>query len=191
MPLGPVPQHGENAGHAGVVAGQVMLPYYTEPHGNFSLDIDKASKRLGLADLKPDDFTVTGARVGVLLPFYVPATTDVLLRLTHKSSGTTLDVPGVVSPESSGARLAAEVPAADLKDAAWNASVCLTPAATGQRFLGLPVRLTGDAGGIRVEAAPKAAKPAEPKPAPKPVAAKPKPGLARRVARKLKRVLSK
>ncbi|MEV0475250.1 hypothetical protein, partial [Streptomyces prunicolor] len=39
--------------------------------------------------------------------------------------------------------------------------------------------------------APKAAKPAEPKPAPKPVAAKPKPGLARRVARKLKRVLSK
>jgi hypothetical protein len=96
----------------------------------------------------------------------------------------------VVSPESSGARLAAEVPAADLKDAAWNASVCLTPATTGQRFLALPVRLTGDAGGIRVEAAPKA-KPAEPKPAPKPVAAKPKPGLAYRVARKLKRALSK
>jgi hypothetical protein len=42
-----------------------------------------------------------------------------------------------------------------------------------------------------VEAAPKAAKPAEPKPAPKPVAAKPKPGLARRVARKLKRALNK
>ena len=189
--LGPVPQHGENAGHAGVVAGQVLLPYYTEPHGNFSLDVDKASKRLGLADLKPGDFTVTGARVGVLLPFYVPATTDVLLRLTHKSSGTTLDVPGVLSPESSGARLAAEVPAAELKDASWNASVCLNPAATGQRFLALPVRLTGDAGGIRVEAAPKSAKPAEPKPAPKPVAAKPKPGLAHRVARKLKRALSK
>jgi hypothetical protein len=66
--------------------------------------------------------------------------------------------------------------------------VCLTPTATGQRFLALPVRLAGDAGGIRVEAAPKA-KPAEP--APKPVAAKPKPGLARRVARKLKRALSK
>ncbi len=69
--------------------------------------------------------------------------------------------------------------------------MCLTPSATGQRFLALPVRLTGDAGGIRVEAAPKAPKSAEPKPAPKPVAAKPKPGLARRVARKLKRALNK
>lgn len=189
--LGPVPQHGENAGHAGVVGGQVLLPYYTEPHGNVSLDVDKASTRLGLADLKPGDFTVTGARVGVLLPFHVPATTDVVLRLTHTSSGTTLDVPGVVSPESSGARLAAEVPAAELKDAAWNASVCLAPSAAGQRFLALPVRLTGDAGGIRVEAAPKAPKSAEPKPAPKPVAAKARPGLARRVARRLKRALNR
>lgn len=82
------------------------------------------------------------------------------------------------------------MPAAELKDLAWNASVCLAPAATGQRFLALPVRLAGDAAGVRVEALP-APKPAEPKPAPKPVAAKPKPGLARRVARKLKRALNK
>jgi len=190
--LGPVPQHGENAGHAGVVAGSVVLPYYTEPHGNFSLDVDRAGKRLGLDALNPEDFTVSGGRIGVVVPFYVHRRTDVLLRLTDKASGTSVDVSGALSPAGdSGARLEAEVPADDLKDATWRASLCLTPAATEPRFLALPVRLTGSAEGIRVEAAPKPAKSAQPKPTPKPAAAKRKPGLARRVARKLKRALNK
>ncbi|MET7682446.1 glycosyltransferase family A protein [Streptomyces sp. NPDC005423] len=173
--LGPVPRAGANAGHAGVVDGHVVLPYWTAPHGNFSLDIDRAGKRLGLGGLQPGDVSVTDGRLSTTLPFHVPAATDVLLRLTAKASGTALDVPGTLSPgDASGARLEAQLPLAAMEKTARRVTLCLAPAAPEPRFLALPVTLTAGAGGVRVRGAESAA---------------PRLGFLRRAVRGLRRAL--
>ncbi|WP_369174692.1 glycosyltransferase [Streptomyces sp. R28] len=148
--LGPAPREDRPAPHAGIVGGHVVLPYWTAPHANLALDVDRATHRVGLGALTPNDVTASGARVHALLPLHVPRDgTDAALRLT--SSGTAHDVPATLSPQGSGALLEALLPLGDLRGTTWRTAL----GAPGPRFLPLPFALRAGAGGVRVVRAPR------------------------------------
>ncbi|MDH6622360.1 glycosyltransferase involved in cell wall biosynthesis [Streptomyces sp. LBL] len=166
--LGPVPRKGRAAASAGVVAGRVVLPYWTD-RGHLALDIDRASKRLGLSALPLEDVTVSGDRLRAPLPLYVPDGTEALLRLTGPAP---TDVPATLSPDGSGAWLEAVLPVDALKGAAQQLALCLAPTTGEPRFLALPVAVRTGAGGVQV------VRPAGP-------------GSVRRLTRRVRRVLGR
>ncbi|MXM67294.1 glycosyltransferase [Streptomyces sp. HUCO-GS316] len=167
--LGPVPRAGRTAAPAGVVGGRVVLPYWTHPQGNLALDIDRASKRLGLSGLTPEDVTVSDGRLRAPLPLHLPGDTKVLVRLIAQ---TVLEVPATLSPapDGTGALLEAELPSRDLRGATWRVALNAVPGAHEPRFLVLPFVLRARAGGVQVTRGPQA-------------------GLLRRLARKARRTL--
>ncbi|OIJ68876.1 glycosyltransferase family 2 protein [Streptomyces mangrovisoli] len=169
--LGPAPAHRRPTPYAGVVAGRVVLPYWTKQHGNLSLDVDLASKALKLNRLAPEDVLLSGDRLKAVLPLHVGRTTDVVLRLTG-TGGQVVETPGTLAPtDGPGAALAVTLPSAELRGASWRPELCPVPDAVPRRFHVLPVALrAGRAGGVQV-AAPAA------------------PGTARRVVRRLRRLV--
>ncbi|KOV72089.1 cell wall biosynthesis glycosyltransferase [Streptomyces sp. AS58] len=152
--------------HAGVVAGRVVLPYWTEPHANLSLDVDRARDRLGLGRSGRREAGVSGGALRAALPLYVPDTTEVRLRLTGPANR--LDVPATLAP---GGRLEAALPVAELAGATWRTALGPAPHTPGEpRFLPLPLTLRGRAGGVRLVRTAR-------------------PGLPGRLARRARRVL--
>lgn len=149
--LGPAPRANRPTAYAAVAGGHLVLPYWTSPHAHLALDVDRATHRVGLHALTPDDVTVSGGRLRAPLPLHVPDEgTHVTLRLT--SSGTAHDVPAALSPHGSGALLEAVLPLAELRGATWRAALG-TP---GPRFLTLPFALRARAGGVHVVRTPRA-----------------------------------
>ncbi|MEU6258342.1 glycosyltransferase [Streptomyces sp. NPDC047043] len=165
--IGPGPRKARPAAPAAVVGGRVVLPYWTDQHGNLSLDVDRATKRLGLGRLQ--DVDVSGERLRTALPLHVPAETGVLLRLT--SSDRTVEAPGTLSPAGDGAVLEAALPVADLARATWRTALCPAPDADERRFLPLPLTLRGDSNSVKVVRTPR-------------------PGNVRRLARRARRALA-
>ena len=166
--VGPGPRKARAATSAAVVGGRVVLPYWTDQHGNLSLDVDRANQRLGLGRLDPEAVSVLGGRLRAPLPLHVPAETAVLLRLT--SPERSVDVPGTLSPAGDGALLEAAPTVADLSGATWRTALCTAPAAAEPRFLPLPLALRADPNSIKVVRTPR-------------------PSAVRRLARKVRRAL--
>ncbi|MDO0909571.1 glycosyltransferase family A protein [Streptomyces sp. DT2A-34] len=163
--LGPAPHGDRPAPHAGVVGDHVVLPYWTAPHANLALDVDRATHRVGLGALAPADVTVSGDRLRAPLPLYVPDHgTEVSLRLT--SSGAAHHAPATLSPQGSGALLEAVLPVGDLRGRTWRTAL----GAPGPRFLTLPFALRAGADGVQVVRTPR-------------------PGAVRRFARRVRRTL--
>ncbi|GGW71093.1 glycosyltransferase family 2 protein [Streptomyces caelestis] len=165
--LGPAPRASRPTPDVGVVGGRPVLPYWTEPHGNLSLQLGVRGKRLGLGRVQRSDVTVSGVGVRVPLPLHVPG--DTAVRLRFVSAQQIFEAPGTLSPaaEGAGAVLAAALPAESLSRGVWRVALCLTPDA---QYTGLPFALR--AAGGRVQVAPV-----------------PQPGVALRVARRARRVL--
>ncbi|MDX3799428.1 glycosyltransferase [Streptomyces sp. AK04-3B] len=167
--LGPAPRHGHAAPHAAVVAGRVVLPYWTDRHAGLALDVGHASERLGLGRVAAGDVTLggeRGERLHVILPLHVPEDAAVLLRLTG-AKGSSHEIFGTLAP---GGRLDAVLPVGDLTGRTWLATVCLTPDTAGTRFHPLPFALHVDPDGVLVVPAPQ-------------------PGGVRRTARRVRRVV--
>ncbi|TQJ57416.1 glycosyltransferase [Streptomyces sp. NBC_00080] len=169
--LGPAPRHGRPVPPAGVVAGRVVLPYWTDRYASLALDVGHAGRRLGLGRVAAEDVAVADDRLHVVLPLHVPEAADVLLRLTGAKSGGSREVFGTLSP---GGRLSAVLPVGDLLGRTWLTTVCLTPDAEGARFHPLPFALHVASDGVLVV------------PAPQPAGVR---RLARRVRRALYRAL--
>ncbi|WP_406005332.1 glycosyltransferase family 2 protein [Streptomyces sp. NBC_00637] len=165
--LGPAPRHGRPVPPAAVVAGRVVLPYWTERYASLALDVGHAGRRLGLGRVAAEDVTVAEDRLHVVLPLHVPETADVLLRLAGAKSGGSREVFGTLSP---GGRLSAVLPVGDLLGGTWLATVCLTPDADAARFHPLPFALHVASDGVLVVPAPQ-------------------PAGVRRLARRVRRVL--
>ncbi|MEV3967224.1 glycosyltransferase family A protein [Streptomyces sp. NPDC050698] len=169
--LGPVPPEDRSTPGAGVVGDRPVLPYWTAPHGNLSLELGAHGKRLGLGRVQLGDVTVSEGRFRVLLPVHVPGETRVRLRFV--SSRRILETPGTLSPRDDrpGSVLAADLPAEqELSGDVWRVAVCLNPGAEQARFAGLPFALRAGGGSVLVT----------------PV---PGPGVALRLARRARRVL--
>ncbi|MGY6026643.1 glycosyltransferase family 2 protein [Streptomyces spinosirectus] len=167
--IGPGPRKARAATSAAVVAGHVVLPYWTDQHGHLSLDVDRASKRLGLDGVSPDAADLSGNRLRVPLPLHVPADTAVLLRLT--SPARSVETPGTLSPAGERAVLEAALPVADLSGATWRTALCAAPDAADRRFLPLPLALRADSHSVEVARAPQ-------------------PSALRRLARRVRRKLA-
>ncbi|MFE7993651.1 glycosyltransferase family 2 protein, partial [Streptomyces shenzhenensis] len=161
------------APQAGIVADRVVLPYWTKRHDNFSLDVDRAGKALGLGRLTPEDATVSETHpLSIALPLHVPDRVAVLVRLTSTATGERIQRTGTLTP-ADGARslLEAGVPLHEVRGAAWRLEVCLAPRAEAPRFLPLPLVLRPARTGGAVLTRPAAA------------------GPVRRLVRRVRRVL--
>jgi hypothetical protein len=132
----------------------VVLPYWTDQHGNLSLDVDRASRRLGLDRLDTGTVTVSVGRLRAPLPLHVPGATVAVLRLT--STHRSLDVPATLSPATDGALLEADLPVGELSGVLWRTALCATPEAADPRFLPLPLALHADAHTVRAVRTPRA-----------------------------------
>ncbi|ANS69975.1 cell wall biosynthesis glycosyltransferase [Streptomyces lincolnensis] len=165
--LGPSPRKGDAAAPAGVPADRVVLPYWTAK-GQLALDVDRATKRLGLSDLTRA--TVTGDRLSVPVPVYIPGETTVVLRLTAASGS--VDVPGTLTPDGDGSVLEAAVPVAELEGTPRRLALCLVPGADEPRFLPLPFGLRAGSGTVQV-------------------VRPPVPGAVRKLARRARRLLGR
>lgn len=170
--LGPAPAapgQGSALPPAGVVAGRVVLPYWTKQYRNLSLDVDRAVKSLGIARLTPADAAVSDAEtLTVALPLYVPDSTAATVRLTG-ASGRTLDRPASLTPaDGVHALLETGLPLRELRNARWRTELRLP----GGRSLPLPLLL-------RVGRAPGAVE----------VVRQAPPGLLRRALRRARRLL--
>ncbi|MGW2617800.1 glycosyltransferase [Streptomyces sp. NPDC001500] len=165
--LGPAARHGRPAPPAAVVAGRVVLPYWTERYASLALDVGHATQRLGLGRVAAGDVSVEEDRLHVTLPLHVPESADVVLRLAPAKPGDTWEVVTTLSP---GGRLTAALPVDGLRGRTWLTAVCLSPDAEGARFHPLPFALHVDQDGVLVVPAPQ-------------------PGGARRLARRVRRVL--
>lgn len=167
--LGPAPHEDRPTPHAGVVGDRPVLPYWTTPHGNLSLELGARGKRLGLGRVEPGDVTVSDDRFRVLLPVHV--TGDSQVRLRFVSSRRILETPGTLSAgaDRPGSVLEAVLPE-DLSDDVWRVAVCPNPGSDQARFAGLPFALRVGGGSVLVT----------------PV---PGPGVALRLARRARRAL--
>ncbi|MER6276494.1 glycosyltransferase [Streptomyces sp900105245] len=125
--LGPAPEQAPALPPAGIVAGRVVLPYWTKQGRNLSLDVDRAVKSLGLHRLTPADAAVSDAEtLTVALPLYVPDSTAATLRLTARASGRTLDRPAVLTPaDGVHSLLEASIPSRELRNTVWRTGLGL------------------------------------------------------------------
>ncbi|WP_043673371.1 glycosyltransferase family 2 protein [Streptomyces xylophagus] len=199
--LGSVRSEEAGRGRGGAVVGSpahLVLPYWTDPQGNLSLDVDQKTNRLAyeFAHLASADVTVTTdpGRLVVVLPFHVQAESQATLTLTNVASGRTVALPATLTARVTGdADLGADLPLDELADGEWRLE--LTPPSTGAGSpVGLPLALEVSAsGGVVVKrlaavAADLAAKdPGRRRPAPRPGATT----ILRRAAGKLRRALKK
>jgi glycosyltransferase involved in cell wall biosynthesis len=166
--LGPAPAQGLALPPAGIVAGRVVLPYWTQQYRNLSLDVDRAVKSLGLHRLTPADATVSADTLTVALPLYVPDSTTVGVRLAG-ASGRAVDRPAVLTPaDGVHALLEAGLPLGELRGALWRTELLLS----GGRAVKLPLLLRVGRGPGAVEV----------------VRAAP-PGMLRRLLRRARRLL--
>ncbi|WP_431999072.1 glycosyltransferase family 2 protein [Streptomyces fungicidicus] len=168
--LGPAPRATRPEPYAGVADGRAVLPYWTEPHGNLSLDTKVKGKRLGLDGVRRQDVTASGTRLSIRLPLHASGGARVGLRFS--APGRTLHASGTLTgaPDGSGSSLEATLPAR-LPRGVWRVAVSLDPDTAGQRgTVGLPFALRAAGGRVLVV----------------PV---PRPGTVRKLARSARRAL--
>ncbi|MFG2783244.1 glycosyltransferase family 2 protein [Streptomyces prunicolor] len=199
--LGAVRSQAAGRGRGGAVVGSpahLVLPYWTDPHGNLSLDVDQRTDRLPyeFAGLAPVDVTVTTepGRLAVVLPFHVQGEHAAALKLTDVASGRTVALPATLIARVTGdADLNADLPFGELADGRWRLELTLPSTGAGEP-VALPLALDVSAsGGVVVKrlaafAADLAAKdPGRRRPAPRPAGST----ILRRAAGKLRRALKK
>jgi glycosyltransferase involved in cell wall biosynthesis len=166
----------------GIVDGVSVLPYWTDPHQNLSLDVNESTNRLkyDLATVRPEHVSVTPGRVAITLAVHADEATTGSLRLTEASTGVEFTFGGELRPEGSGCLLEipAEVPAGRYK-------LAVTLGAGTRKPTPLRLALTVDGqGAMTVQPVEEAAQQ---------VAAvaprRSKPPFAKRVLRKIKKAL--
>ncbi|MGW5637229.1 glycosyltransferase family 2 protein [Streptomyces sp. NPDC003832] len=140
---------------AAVTAGHVVLPYWTARHTSLALDVDRASRSLGLGRLTPEGVTVTGGLLSVPVPLHVPGETGVSLRLTAK--GRVLEVRGTLAPapDGPGSLLSAALPVASMGGTIWRVALAPVPDSPRPRVLALPFALHSGAQGVRARRTPR------------------------------------
>lgn len=204
--LGSVRGERARTGRAAAVVGspeRLVLPYWTHPHGNLSLDVDRATGRLAheVAAVTENEVAVESnpSRLTALLPFHVRHKAEARVRLTDPALHRTVDLAAALEAAgegASGAVLGADMPLTDLAGGRWRVEFALPSPAGDQEFVTLPVVLEVPADGsaaavrhsVEYAAALAAKRAARPR---KPASRTPRKSVIRRVAGRIRRALSK
>ncbi|CAL9341113.1 glycosyltransferase family 2 protein [Streptomyces sp. enrichment culture] len=168
--LGPASHATRPEPDAGVVdGGRTVLPYWTEPHGHLALTVGVKGRRLGLDRVRRPGVSFSGGRLRARLPLHARHGTEVGVRFT--ASGRALHAAGTLNaaPGETGSWLESALPAG-LPRGTWRVAVSTAPDAAEPRYTALPFALRARGGRTLVV----------------PV---PRPGTARKLARRARRVL--
>ncbi|QIQ04856.1 glycosyltransferase family 2 protein [Streptomyces liangshanensis] len=193
--LGAVRGENVDAARQGALSGaprRLVLPYWTEPHGNVSLDVDHATSRFDrdVADITPTDVTYDAGTLAVPVRLHTADPQDVRLRLTDTVAGGKTETPATLVAKGDASLLTAELPAPPT-GRAWRLELGLPSAKRGApRWTALPVGLkfTEDGAATVVAAS---ALPRKKKAAPAATVAPAKRPLLRRVLGRVRRSLSR
>ncbi|WP_433831041.1 glycosyltransferase family 2 protein [Actinoplanes sp. CA-015351] len=142
----------------GVIGGRTVLPYWTDPHQNLSLDVRESTNRLryDLLPVRPEQVTVSGNRLAVSLPVHVDAVTTGRIRLTRAKTHE-VEVDAVLRPAPGGGVLEAtltRLPAGRYRIAVGLGAVHRTP--TDLRL----ALVVGERGAVAVRSAEDTSRPA-------------------------------
>ncbi|KQV94220.1 glycosyltransferase [Streptomyces sp. Root369] len=196
--LGAVRSEEAGRGRGAAVVGfpaHVVLPYWTDPHGNLSLDVDQKTNKISyeFAGLTPADVTVTTDpnRLTVALPCHVQGESEATLKLTNAATRRSVDLPATLTARLTGeAELSAGLPLSELVDDRWRLELSTGVGKPVALPLALDVSASGGAVVKRLAAA--AADLAAKDPGRRRNASRPvEPTFLRRVAGKLRRALRK
>ncbi|WP_405687976.1 glycosyltransferase family 2 protein [Streptomyces sp. NBC_00057] len=190
------------SGRRGALSGEprrLVLPYWTEPHGNLSLDVDLATSRFDrdLKSLTPQDAILEDGTIELPVPIAMNRTSgsgSAALRFKALSGGGQFETVATLVPGPAGAALSAPLPDGLSTGDFWNIEFGLPSARRGKpRWAKLPVALgvaaDGSVSTTTAAAAAKATKAT--KEAKKPAGPAPKRSLARRVASRIKRAVAR
>ncbi|MFI6564242.1 glycosyltransferase family 2 protein [Streptomyces sp. NPDC050534] len=152
--LGSVRSEEAGRGRRAAVVGspaRLVLPYWTDPHGNLSLDVDQRTDRISyeFAGLTPADVTVaTGPdRLTVALPLHIQGESEATLKLTNVATGRSADLSATVSARlTGGAELRAGLPLGELGDGQWRLELIMPSSGAGEP-VALPLALDVPASG--------------------------------------------
>jgi poly(ribitol-phosphate) beta-N-acetylglucosaminyltransferase len=194
--LGSVRDEAVDKARQGALSGtpaRVVLPYWTEPHGNLSLDVDFATSRFNRDVAAPGTGEAAVARgadapgeggpvLTLPLPLHTAGAERAVVRLRSVTGSSTAQAEASLAPCDGAAVLTASLPEAELAGREWQLDVGLPSAKRGApRFTPLPLRLGSD-GQLTVE-----------RKREQPVSA-PRGGrtpLLRRIARRIRRALAR
>ena len=134
--------------------GRLVVPYWTDPHGNLSLDVDQKSDRISyeFAGLTPADVTVTTGPdcLTVALPFLVQGESAAALKLTDGATSRSVDLSATLTTRMTGeAELRADLPLGELVDGRWRLKLIL-PSTGIAKPVPLPLALHVSARGVAV-----------------------------------------
>ncbi|MFJ9542152.1 glycosyltransferase family 2 protein [Streptomyces sp. NPDC101225] len=146
--LGSVRSEAASRGRAAAVVGppaRLVLPYWTDPHGNLSLDVDQYAGRTAceFAGLTPADVAVSSdpGRLTVALPLHVLGESEATLKLTHTATGRSVDLPATLTARVEGrAELSTALPLGEPGDGRWRLGLILPPNHSGEP-VALPLAL--------------------------------------------------
>ncbi|WP_203883897.1 glycosyltransferase family 2 protein [Planotetraspora kaengkrachanensis] len=198
--LGSVRGEDAERGRTGALVGspwRLVLPYWTTPHGNLSLDVDQKTKRfpIELTGLTEADATVRAGQAGltVPLPLHLQDAGEATLRLAAPASKRKVTLAARLDArQGAGAVLTAELPMSELAGAQWRLDLSL-PSSGKPKFAKLPlvvgVSEDGGAAVVRHEEA-SVADPATAPARPRPAASGQRSVLSR-AADKVRRVLKR
>ncbi|MFB8248875.1 glycosyltransferase family 2 protein [Streptomyces sp. NPDC055952] len=199
--LGSVRSDEAGRGRRAAVVGSpahLVLPYWTDPHGNLSLDVDQKTNRLAyeFSGLAPEDVTVTTnpGRLTAVLPLHVQGESAATLKLTEVTSGRSAEAAATLTGRTTGdADLRADLPSGEPAEGHWRMDLTLPSPGAGKPVhlpLALQAAASGDAVVKRLAAA--AADLAAKGPARRgPGSGPAKPTFLRRAARRIRRTLKK
>lgn len=199
--LGSVRADDVEEGRMGFLGGsprRLVLPYWTEPHSNLSLDVDHATSKFDrdVVSLTADDAVVADGRIQFPVRLATTGEQQVALRFKASAGNEATEVEATLAPGATGAVLSAPLPADLAAGSRRRVELGLPSAKRGKpRWTALPLVLSVASDGTprvrhaaAVAAEIKAAKAAEAKAARKTA---PKRSLLRRVAGRVRRALSK
>jgi hypothetical protein len=179
-----------DAGRAGALIGsqpRLVLPYWTDPGGNLTLEVDQVSDRIDrdLVRMPLDDTRFEGGRVQVGLPLRTSAGCDVPVRFTRVGEGSTVDLPGRLEPTPAGSRLTVDTSPGLGSGAWWMALGIPSVVREVPHWAKVPIEVGATTGSLRPT---KVTPPRAPRG--KPAVLAPLTDYAKRVRRRLRRMRS-
>jgi poly(ribitol-phosphate) beta-N-acetylglucosaminyltransferase len=143
-----------DAGRAAVLTGsppRLVLPYWTDPAGNLTLEVDQASDRIDrdLLRMPLDDTRFADGRLQVGLPLRTAAGCDIPVRFTRAGEGSTVDLPGRLEPAPAGSVLTVST-SPGLGAGAWWAALGIPSAAREvPHWAKIPIEVGATTGSVR------------------------------------------